>query len=158
MLAFFGGDVAEDLLAFSALGRIAGVGIPCRRHTRRGRRQSNPRLARDQFQEFVRGLDEDARAVPGIGLASARAAVIQIQQGLQGLLNDAVGLAALDVGHESHTAGLMLELRVVQTLFGRRAGPPRLTSFSLAVCSNRHVQEMQISKLSIKPKTNLGSI
>ena len=106
-------------------------------------------FARHQLQELVRRLDEDARAVAGVGLAAARAAVVQVQQDLQGLLNDGMGLPALDVGHESHAAGLVLELRVVQALFGRRAGPLRPAALALAVCSNRHVEENQISTLNL---------
>ena len=85
--------------------------------------QSDPRLAGDQLQELVRQLDQNAGAVAGIGLATAGAAVVQVQQHLQGLLNDGVGLPALDVDHEAHAAGLVLELRIVQALLGRRSCP-----------------------------------
>ena len=95
----------------------------------------------------MRRLDENARTVTGIGLATARAAVIQVQQHLQRLLNDGMGLPALDIDHEPHAAGLVLELRVVKTLFGRRTGSLRLTAIAFALCSNRHFSEIGISTL-----------
>ena len=112
-----------------------------------GKRDS--RLARDQLQELVRGLNENARAVAGVGLATAGAAVVQVQQHLQRLLNNRVGLPALDVDHEPHATGFMLEPRVVKTLLGRE-GPSccaRLRS-AFNVCSNRHFQEIRISRLT----------
>ena len=84
----------------------------------------NPRFAGDQLEELVRRLDENARAVAGIGLATARATVIQVQQDLQRLLNDGMGLPPLDVHHEADAAGLVLELRIVKPLFAR-GGPAR---------------------------------
>ena len=59
--------------------------------------QGHPRLARDQLEELMRRLDQNARPVAGVGLATARAAVIQVQQHLQRLLNNGMGLPALDV-------------------------------------------------------------
>ena len=107
--------------------------------TRRPRR--DPALARNQFQELVRRLDENARAVAGIGLATAGAAVIQVQQYLQRLLNDGMGLPALDVDHEAYAAGLMFKLRVVQALFGRRTGLGRALAIASTVCLNCHAKE-----------------
>jgi hypothetical protein len=72
--------------------------------------------------------------------------VIQVQQHLQRLLDNRMGLPALDVDHEPHTAGFMLELRVIKTLFDRGAGPGHAISTSLNVCSIRHSQENQNSR------------
>ena len=110
-----------------------------------GARQGHAPFARHQLQEFVRRLDEDARAVAGIGLAAARAAMVQVQQHLQGLLDDGVGLPAFDVGHESHPAGLVLELRIVQALLGRRSSPLPPAACACSVSIARHVAENRVS-------------
>ena len=47
-----------------------------------------------------------------------RAPVVEIFENLQPLLNDLVAFLALDVGDEADAAGVMLVLRVVQTLRG----------------------------------------
>jgi hypothetical protein len=64
----------------------------------------------------MRRLHQNARAIPGIRLATARAAVIQIDQRANGVANNGVRLPAFDVGNEAHTAGIVFELRVVKTL------------------------------------------
>jgi hypothetical protein len=45
--------------------------------------------------------------------------MIQVAQHLEGLLQDAMGLAALDVHHETHAAGLVFEPWIVKTLLFR---------------------------------------
>ena len=97
----------------------------------------------------MRWLDQNASAVAGIGFATARAPVIQIQKHLQRLLNNGVRLPALDVDHEPHTAGFVLKTRIVKALPDRRTGPLRATAMALMLCSNRHVREMQIPKLTV---------
>ncbi len=74
----------------------------------------------------MRHLQQNARAVAGVRLRTARAAVIQVQQYLQGVHDRLVGLASLDVDDESDTARLMLEGRMVKALRPGRlaAGPP----------------------------------
>ena len=66
---------------------------------------------------------QDARAVAGVGLAAAGAAMVEVAQDLQGLLHDLVGLAALHVDDEADAAGVVLELRIVKALLGGPAGP-----------------------------------
>ena len=85
----------------------------------------------DLLEEGVRHLDEHAGAVAGVGLAAAGAAMIEVAQHLDGLLQDAVRLAALDVDDEADAAGLVLEPRIVEPLFVGRdpasgAGSPAL--------------------------------
>ena len=75
-------------------------------------------------------LDEYTRAVTGIGLATAGAAVIEVKQDLQGFLNDRVRLATFDVYHEPDPASLMFELRVVQPLRCWWPGSPNLTAIT----------------------------
>ena len=77
-------------------------------------------------------LHEHAGAVAGVGLGTAGAAVIEIHEDLQALLHDLVGLAALDVDDEADAAGVVLELRIVETLLRRQTGPAGLAPFSAA--------------------------
>jgi hypothetical protein len=46
--------------------------------------------------------------------------MVQIQEHLKRLLDDGVGLPALDVDDKSHAARFVLELRIVQTLLPRQ--------------------------------------
>ena len=114
-LTFLRRDGSENSLAFGALGGVlreehhANAIFP-------GRGQRHAGLPGGQLQKLVGGLDQDASAIAGVGLAAAGAAVIQVHQHLQRLLDDGVGLPALDVNHKANAAGLVLELRVVQTL------------------------------------------
>src|SRR6185503_3541592 len=63
----------------------------------------------------------DASAVAGVRLAAARAAVPQVHQHLQRLLDDRMGALALDVNDEADAAGVVLVERIVETGRGRRA-------------------------------------
>ena len=62
-------------------------------------------------------LDQDARAVAGIGFTAAGAAMAEIEKNGQSLPDDLVGTAALDVDHEAHTAAIFLIGGVVKSLF-----------------------------------------
>ena len=70
--------------------------------------------------ERVRNLDQDAGAVAHQGIGSHGAAVIQVLQDQQALVDDVVRLAALDVGNEPDAAGIVLIGGVVQALCGGR--------------------------------------
>ncbi len=109
-------DVLEYLDQAPAPGRIAGQEHQSARILSGAGEREQPVLLRDVLEEGMRHLDEHARAVAGIGLAAAGAAVIEVAQHLDGLLEDAVRFAALDVDDEAHAAGLVLEPRVVETL------------------------------------------
>jgi hypothetical protein len=61
-------------------------------------------------------LEEHAGAVARVDLAATGAAVIEVLQDLDRLLEDAVRFVPLDVDHEPDAAGVVLELRVVETL------------------------------------------
>jgi hypothetical protein len=65
------------------------------------------------LQEFVGGLEEDARAVAGVGFAAAGAAVVQRVEHHQRVADDRVGLVPLHVDEEAHAAGVVLVTRVV---------------------------------------------
>jgi len=64
----------------------------------------------------VGNLDEHARAVASFGVAAAGAAVGQVDQNLNSLLNDLMTLIAANAGYKPDTAGIVLVRRVVKTL------------------------------------------
>ncbi len=66
--------------------------------------------------ELVGQLDQDAGAIAHQRVGTHRAAVIQVAQDQQTLLDDLVALAPLDVRHKTHAAGVVFVPRVIQTL------------------------------------------
>ena len=70
------------------------------------RRQGEAEFVGLAREELVGNLDDDSRAVPRHRVASACAAVLQVDQNLDALLDDIVGLLALDVDHKADTAGI----------------------------------------------------
>ena len=73
-------------------------------------------------EKLVRDLHQDAGAVAHARVGADRAAMLQIAEDAQPVLDDQVRLAALDVGDEADAAGVLVERRIVQTLRRRRAG------------------------------------
>ena len=76
-------------------------------------RQRDSLCRRDLLQKLVRHLHQNARSVARISLAPARPAMIEIHEDRQSLLHDVVRLRTLHMNYESHTARVMLELRIV---------------------------------------------
>ena len=72
----------------------------------------------DGTEERVGDLEEDARAVAGVDLGSAGAAVLQPQQRRERPPDDGVVAATLEVGHHRDATGVVLELRDVEVLVG----------------------------------------
>ena len=67
----------------------------------------------------MRHLQQNAGAVAGVFFTAARAAMIEILQHRERLLDDLVGLFTFDIDHEADAAGVVLETRIVQPLFRR---------------------------------------
>jgi hypothetical protein len=115
---FLGGRPLDDLLAAAA-----GDGFGGQEHeggaVTAGPGQRDPGLAAGVGQEAVRHLHQDAGAVAGVLLAAAGAAVLQVQQHLDRLLHDAVGLAAVGVHDEADPARVVLVAGIVETLGAR---------------------------------------
>ena len=88
--------------------------LPDRVVPRPGERDPEPRA--DLEEEGVGQLREDACSVSGLLLRAPRAPVVQVQQHLDPLANDLVGLDVLQVGHEAHAAGVVLESRIVEVV------------------------------------------
>jgi hypothetical protein len=66
--------------------------------------------------KFVGQLQQNARSIPRIGLGTDRAPVGQVDQNRQPLLHNRVGLRSFHMDNEADTAGIVLELRVVEPL------------------------------------------
>ena len=79
-----------------------------------GKRDAEP--AALAGQEGVGHLDGDARAVPGIDLASAGSAVQEVLEHGEGLAHDGVRLSPLDVDDEADAASVVLVSGIVQAL------------------------------------------
>jgi hypothetical protein len=114
-LPFFfddGRDEALDSVAVRFVVRQENQ--PCTIFARRWKRRRRARP-----QKGIRHLNEDAGAVAGVFLASARSAVLQIDQDLQRLLDNVVRPPPLDVHNETHATRVVFVGRVVQTLSRR---------------------------------------
>ena len=79
-----------------------------------GRRQFEAELGRLLGEEFVRRLHQDAGAVAGARIGADRAAMLEIEQDGQRVLDDLVRFAALDVGNKSDPAGIFFQRRIEQ--------------------------------------------
>ncbi len=82
--------------------------------------QLDASLAADLLIERVGHLQQDACAIARIHFAAAGAAVVEVLQYLDCLLEDPVRLVALDVDDETDPASIVLVARIVEALFPRR--------------------------------------
>ena len=78
------------------------------------RRQFKAERGRLFGEEFVRGLHQYAGAVAGARIGADRAAVLEIEQDRQRVLDDLVRFASLDVGNKSDPAGIFFQRRIKQ--------------------------------------------
>ena len=67
-------------------------------------RQRAARLAGEQLQRGMRDLQQDAGAVAGVRLRTARAAMIQVRQHVKRVVEQRARFAALDVDNEADAA------------------------------------------------------
>ncbi|CPO01337.1 Uncharacterised protein [Bordetella pertussis] len=117
----FGADRALQLLfTGQARGGFLGQEHHCHAVFAR-RRQDDALLSQFVVVQRVGNLDQDAGAVAHQLVGAHGAAVIQVFQDLQALLDDGVALAALDMGHEADATGVVLVVRVIQALGGGQA-------------------------------------
>ena len=68
------------------------------------------------LEKGVWHLQEDASAVARVGFTPASAAMIEVAQDLEGLLDDLVGFVSFDVDHETDAAGFMFKPRIIEAL------------------------------------------
>jgi hypothetical protein len=76
----------------------------------------DPERGTDLPEKPVRKLQENARTVTGIRFAAAGAAMIEVDEDRKRLANDLMGLYAFHVNYEPDAAGIVLELRIIETL------------------------------------------
>jgi len=94
--------------------------------TRSGQRDAEPGAF--LLEEGVRHLHENARAVAGVLLATAGAAVFQVVQDLERIADDVVRLAIFEIDHEADAAGVVFVARIVQALLGGERARGHVTS------------------------------
>ena len=82
-------------------------------------------------EELVRDLHQDAGAVAGARIGADRAAMLEVAQDGERVLDQLVRLAALDVGDEADAAGILLERRIVEALRLLRSSSARSKSSAL---------------------------
>ena len=82
-------------------------------------------------KEAVRYLDENARAVTGVGLEAHAAAVLEIDEHGQGIVNNLVRTHALEVGQGPDAAGIVFELASIHRWLGVRAAPGSVSHLAL---------------------------
>ncbi len=96
------------------------VGVPLEEGRAHGVRTGAGKLEVDHLgQEAVRHLEQDPRAVAGVGLGAGGATVVEVAQGRQRLRDDVVAGVPGQGGHEGDAAGVVLEAWVVEPLGGR---------------------------------------
>ncbi len=112
----FGHDRTLDLF-FTGQARSGFLGHEHHAHAvLTGQRKAHAQLRHLLPVELVRDLDQDACAIALQRVGTDRTAVIQVLQDLEALQHDVVGFPALDVGDETHAAGIMFIGGVVKTL------------------------------------------
>ncbi len=116
----FGADCALDLLlARQAARRL--LGQKHHSHAVLARHRKGHTLLRHFLaEEGIRDLQQDAGTVAGQRIGAGGAAVGEVLEDPQTLLDDTVALLPLDVGDEPDTTGVVLVGRVVQSLGGNR--------------------------------------
>src|SRR5262249_44527646 len=121
-LPLFGDDPLED----RAAGRL-GAFVPLREKedagaVARALGKLDAERRANLAEEFIRDLDQKARAVARIHLTAARAPVAEVGQGGNRVEDQLVRTLSLQVDEEAHTAGVVLILRVVEAMLLRQTG------------------------------------
>jgi hypothetical protein len=112
----------DDGLAIDALGLIA-------RHEQMadavmaGLGQGDAEARAGLAQEFMRDLHKNAGAVACERVGSRGAAMGQVFEDLQAVLDDLAARPAFEIGDETDAASIVLVLRIVESLRGRRRRP-----------------------------------
>ncbi len=106
------GDVLDRADGLGPLGLV--LGQEGRAHGIRA--GGGEREVRDAAEELVGHLGEDAGAVAHERVGAGGAAVLQVGEGQQGLVDDVVTGGAAQGGHHGDPAGVVLVVRAVETL------------------------------------------
>ena len=115
LLSFLADNRGEYLFALGAFGWVFGhIQHTHAIFSKRG--QGNTRRLADFRQKRVRHLNQNARAIASVRLATASAAVIEVDKNLNGLANYGIGFFTLDINQKAHPTRIMLEPGVVKAL------------------------------------------
>src|SRR5690606_25574487 len=111
---------AEDLVFEDLPAPVPFQSIPRQEHEAYGvlphRRQLDAELHTLPAEERVRDLDEQAGAVAGQGVTATSAAVLEVEEDVHTFAHDVVRWLTPDICNETDAAGIMLKLRVVQSI------------------------------------------
>ena len=106
-------------------------------------------------EEAVRHLEQDSGSVAGVVLEALAAAVLEVHQHRQRVVDDCVGAASLEVGDRADAARVVLELRAVQAVAG---GKPRADGRLLAGRQGRGVRLARLHCRGTSPIDMVGPI
>ena len=73
-------------------------------------------MSRGTSEELVRNLDQDTRAIAQQRIVAGRAAMLEVHQNPQALLDNRMALDVLDVGDKTDATGVAFVNRIVQPL------------------------------------------
>ena len=133
ILALFAHDALEVRLAAPAVFRVGRQEDHADAVLAEGR-QAEAEMFALLFEEAMGHLHEDAGAVAGVRLAAAGAAVFQVEENLDRLLDDVVRFAVVQVDDEADAARIVFVPGVIQPLPGRCE---RLRHFSVSCWQQR---------------------
>ncbi len=85
----------------------------------------DPKRRANLFEEGMRDLHQDAGAVAGKRVGPGRAAMGEVLQNLQAMLDDLVARPRLQIGDETDAASVVLARRIIESLRRRGARPQR---------------------------------
>ena len=135
-MPFFSDGLFDQPAHLLALARIAGQ-EDVAHAVLSGRRQADAERVRDFPQKSIGRLNQDAGAVTGVGLAAARAAVLQVDEHLEAALDDGVRTLSLYIDDEADAARVVLEARVIQALGLGRCRSESRSSHRMCPCAQR---------------------
>ncbi len=84
-------------------------------------RQSEAQLGALPREELVRDLNQDSRAIARLRIASASAAMSQVDEDLQSLDDDVMRLLALNIDDETDATSIVFVSWIVETLLNRES-------------------------------------
>src|SRR5206468_4328579 len=113
--ALGGGDALKHTLALQAAVPVDGK--EAHGHAVGAfRGQLHVELAEFARKENVWNLNQDSCAIPGFRIATGCPAMGEVQQNLEALADDFVALLSADAGYQPHATGIVLILRVIESL------------------------------------------
>jgi hypothetical protein len=96
-----------------------------------GLRQLDVELGAFLDEEVVRYLDQNARSIAGDWVGAHGAAMLEVLEDVERVLDDAMRFAALEVGDEADAAGVIFAARVEQAAgLGKSGASSCATSWS----------------------------